>query len=156
MLLCWRFALFLRTVRANGFRLVQNFDDVKTLFMQSDGGLTPVASFRGSRAILSGPAGGVVGYAATSYGDGGAGGGGEEKPAVIGFDMGGTSTGGRAPMNAACVLLELPLTVYASSALVVVVEKVCMCMCVRGCLFCFSKCRRQCASLSVHLSGRGR
>eukprot|EP00752_Nemacystus_decipiens_P005177 g4697.t1 len=70
----------------------QNFDDVKTLFMQSDGGLTPVASFRGSRAILSGPAGGVVGYAATSYGDGDAGGGGEEKPAVIGFDMGGTST----------------------------------------------------------------
>eukprot|EP00903_Cladosiphon_okamuranus_P015215 g14063.t1 len=70
----------------------QNFDDVKTLFMQSDGGLTPVASFRGSRAILSGPAGGVVGYAATSYGDGAAGGRGEEKPAVIGFDMGGTST----------------------------------------------------------------
>ncbi|CAM9536473.1 unnamed protein product [Pylaiella littoralis] len=76
----------------------QNFDDVKTLFMQSDGGLTPVASFRGSRAILSGPAGGVVGYAATSYGndadaDADAGKGGKkEKPAVIGFDMGGTST----------------------------------------------------------------
>ncbi|CAN0338794.1 unnamed protein product, partial [Ectocarpus sp. 8 AP-2014] len=77
----------------------RGFDDVKTLFMQSDGGLTPVASFRGSRAILSGPAGGVVGYAATSYGDdgatgggGGGGGGREEKPAVIGFDMGGTST----------------------------------------------------------------
>ncbi|CAM9499853.1 unnamed protein product, partial [Laminaria digitata] len=68
----------------------QNFDDVKTLFMQSDGGLTPVASFRGSRAILSGPAGGVVGYAATSYGDGEEGG---EKQPVIGFDMGGTSTG---------------------------------------------------------------
>lgn len=70
--------------------------------MQSDGGLTPVASFRGSRAILSGPAGGVVGYAATSYGDDAeadadakAGKGEEkEKPAVIGFDMGGTSTGG--------------------------------------------------------------
>ncbi|CAN0280663.1 unnamed protein product, partial [Ectocarpus sp. 13 AM-2016] len=76
----------------------RGYDDVKTLFMQSDGGLTPVASFRGSRAILSGPAGGVVGYAATSYGDdpatGGSGGGGrKEKPAVIGFDMGGTSTG---------------------------------------------------------------
>lgn len=77
--------------------VVQNFDDVKTLFMQSDGGLTPVASFRGSRAILSGPAGGVVGYAATSYGDGDAGGRGGEKPAVIGFDMGGTSTGEREP-----------------------------------------------------------
>ena len=30
------------------------------LFMQSDGGLTPMSSFNGSRAILSGPAGGVV------------------------------------------------------------------------------------------------
>ena len=69
--------------------LLQNFDDVKTLFMQSDGGLTPVASFRGSRAILSGPAGGVVGYAATSY----SGEEGGEKQPVIGFDMGGTSTG---------------------------------------------------------------
>lgn len=69
--------------------LLQNFDDVKTLFMQSDGGLTPVASFRGSRAILSGPAGGVVGYAATSYN----GKEGDEKQPVIGFDMGGTSTG---------------------------------------------------------------
>lgn len=61
--------------------------------MQSDGGLTPVASFRGSRAILSGPAGGVVGYAATSYNSVSGSDGGKEKPAVIGFDMGGTSTG---------------------------------------------------------------
>ena len=30
------------------------------LFMQSDGGLTPMDSFIGSKAILSGPAGGVV------------------------------------------------------------------------------------------------
>lgn len=30
------------------------------LFMQSDGGLTPMNDFCGSRAILSGPAGGVV------------------------------------------------------------------------------------------------
>lgn len=57
--------------------------------MQSDGGLTPVASFRGNRAILSGPAGGVVGYATTSYNRGAV----QEPPAVIGFDMGGTSTG---------------------------------------------------------------
>ncbi|VVC30615.1 Hypothetical protein CINCED_3A005881 [Cinara cedri] len=49
--------------------------------MQSDGGLTPMNSFNGSRAILSGPAGGVVGYTATT----------PYKP-VIGFDMGGTST----------------------------------------------------------------
>lgn len=66
----------------------KHVDDVNTQFMQSDGGLTPVSSFRGSRAILSGPAGGVVGYAATSYDV-------SSKQPVIGFDMGGTSTGAR-------------------------------------------------------------
>ncbi|XP_075985169.1 5-oxoprolinase isoform X2 [Anticarsia gemmatalis] len=55
------------------------------LFMQSDGGLTPMNMFNGSRAILSGPAGGVVGYAMTSYQK-------ETGLPVIGFDMGGTST----------------------------------------------------------------
>lgn len=35
---------------------------VDVLFMQSDGGLTNMQGFRGARAILSGPAGGVVGY----------------------------------------------------------------------------------------------
>uniref|UniRef100_A0A3Q1IL25 5-oxoprolinase, ATP-hydrolysing n=1 Tax=Anabas testudineus TaxID=64144 RepID=A0A3Q1IL25_ANATE len=59
--------------------------DVDVLFMQSDGGLTPMEQFCGSRAVLSGPAGGVVGYAITSYSQM------EQKP-VIGFDMGGTST----------------------------------------------------------------
>ncbi|XP_029003431.1 5-oxoprolinase [Betta splendens] len=59
--------------------------DVDVLFMQSDGGLTPMDQFCGSRAVLSGPAGGVVGYAVTSYSRS------EENP-VIGFDMGGTST----------------------------------------------------------------
>jgi 5-oxoprolinase (ATP-hydrolysing) len=34
--------------------------------MQSDGGLAPFNKFRGSKAILSGPAGGVVGYSITS------------------------------------------------------------------------------------------
>lgn len=34
---------------------------VDVLFMQSDGGLTNMQGFRGARAILSGPAGGVVG-----------------------------------------------------------------------------------------------
>lgn len=57
----------------------------KVLFMQSDGGLTPVAKFYGSRAILSGPAGGVVGYAMTTFQS-------ETNQPVIGFDMGGTST----------------------------------------------------------------
>ena len=55
------------------------------LFMQSDGGLVQASDFNGSRAILSGPAGGVVGYATTTYAQMG------NKP-VIGFDMGGTST----------------------------------------------------------------
>ncbi|KAF8447096.1 Hydantoinase B/oxoprolinase-domain-containing protein [Kalaharituber pfeilii] len=54
-------------------------------FMQSDGGLVDVGKFSGLRAILSGPAGGVVGYALTSYDP-------ETNIPVIGFDMGGTST----------------------------------------------------------------
>ncbi|KAF3077965.1 hypothetical protein TWF102_004031 [Orbilia oligospora] len=54
-------------------------------FMQSDGGLVDVKGFSGLRAILSGPAGGVVGYALTSYDK-------EVGIPVIGFDMGGTST----------------------------------------------------------------
>ena len=54
-------------------------------FMQSDGGLVDVDGFSGLRAILSGPAGGVVGYALTSYDP-------ATKTPVIGFDMGGTST----------------------------------------------------------------
>lgn len=51
------------------------------LFMRSDGGLTPMQHFSGARAILSGPAGGVVGYAVTTPRAHG-------QP-VIGFDMGG-------------------------------------------------------------------
>lgn len=54
-------------------------------FMQSDGGLVDVSKFSGLKAILSGPAGGVVGYALTSYDK-------ETKVPIIGFDMGGTST----------------------------------------------------------------
>jgi 5-oxoprolinase (ATP-hydrolysing) len=54
-------------------------------FMQSDGGLVDVEKFTGLKAILSGPAGGVVGYAITSYDE-------NTKTPVIGFDMGGTST----------------------------------------------------------------
>ncbi|EPE27823.1 hypothetical protein GLAREA_04614 [Glarea lozoyensis ATCC 20868] len=56
-------------------------------FMQSDGGLVDVEKFSGLKAILSGPAGGVVGYALTSF-DAKS----EKPPGVIGFDMGGTST----------------------------------------------------------------
>jgi len=53
-------------------------------FMQSNGGLTDAARFKGRDSILSGPAGGVVGMVRTA-----AMGGFHE---VIGFDMGGTST----------------------------------------------------------------
>ncbi|XP_043270128.1 5-oxoprolinase isoform X2 [Venturia canescens] len=67
----------------SGFK--NNLEGVNVLFMQSDGGLTPMSSFIGSRAILSGPAGGVVGYAKTTYQK-------ETTLPIIGFDMGGTST----------------------------------------------------------------
>lgn len=62
-----------------------NLAGTQLLFMQSDGGLAPAEDFTGSRAILSGPAGGVVGYAITTYSK-------SAKKPVIGFDMGGTST----------------------------------------------------------------
>jgi len=62
-----------------------NLKFTQLLFMQSDGGLSPAEDFTGSRAILSGPAGGVVGYAITTYNR-------ETNKPVIGFDMGGTST----------------------------------------------------------------
>lgn len=57
----------------------------KLLICQSDGGLNTINNFTGLRAILSGPAGGVVGYSKTCYSA-------EEGTPVIGFDMGGTST----------------------------------------------------------------
>jgi len=68
----------------NSFRsgFSDGLEQSNLFFMQSDGGLTAADRFQGSNAILSGPAGGVVGYALTT--DLG-------KP-VIGFDMGGTST----------------------------------------------------------------
>ena len=53
-------------------------------FMQSNGGLTEARAFRGKDAILSGPAGGVVGMVAASAPHDG--------DRLIGFDMGGTST----------------------------------------------------------------
>ncbi|WP_067733582.1 hydantoinase B/oxoprolinase family protein [Novosphingobium naphthalenivorans] len=57
---------------------------VDALYMQSNGGLTTGAAFRGKDAILSGPAGGIVGMAAVAKEAG--------FDHVIGFDMGGTST----------------------------------------------------------------
>jgi 5-oxoprolinase (ATP-hydrolysing) len=63
---------------------------VKLFFMQSSGGLTDAHAFQGKDAILSGPAGGIVGMVRTAeLGLAAAGG---EPVKVIGFDMGGTST----------------------------------------------------------------
>ena len=56
----------------------------RLMFMMSSGGLTAANLFQGKDAILSGPAGGVVGMAQTARAAG--------FPRVIGFDMGGTST----------------------------------------------------------------
>ncbi|MDB5692164.1 MAG: 5-oxoprolinase [Alphaproteobacteria bacterium] len=53
-------------------------------FMQSSGGLTDASAFQGKDAILSGPAGGIVGMVKTAAAAG--------FDRVIGFDMGGTST----------------------------------------------------------------
>ena len=65
-------------------RVDRGLADTPLYFMQSSGGLAPAGAFHARDAVLSGPAGGVVGMAKTArqagYGK------------VIGFDMGGTST----------------------------------------------------------------
>lgn len=63
----------------------EGLGNVNVLFMQSDGGLAPESRFSGHKAVLSGPAGGVVGYSQTLFGL-------ETEKPLIGFDMGGTST----------------------------------------------------------------
>ncbi|MBD0293341.1 MAG: hydantoinase B/oxoprolinase family protein [Jiangellaceae bacterium] len=69
-------------------RYVQQVSDAlagaRLMFMQSAGGLAEAGHFRGKDAILSGPAGGIVGMARLSALAG--------YDKVIGFDMGGTST----------------------------------------------------------------
>jgi 5-oxoprolinase (ATP-hydrolysing) len=59
-------------------------DKARLQFIQSNGGLADAAAFRGKDAILSGPAGGIVGMAKTAEQAG--------FGRIIGFDMGGTST----------------------------------------------------------------
>ncbi len=59
-------------------------DDPQLQFMQSNGGLADARRFTGRDALLSGPAGGVVGMARTAQAAG--------FERLIGFDMGGTST----------------------------------------------------------------
>lgn len=56
----------------------------RLMFMQSNGGLTDAGRFQGKDAILSGPAGGIVGMVRTAQAAG--------HDRLIGFDMGGTST----------------------------------------------------------------
>ncbi len=56
----------------------------RLMFMQSNGGLTDAGRFQGKDAILSGPAGGIVGMVRTAVAAG--------HDRLIGFDMGGTST----------------------------------------------------------------
>jgi 5-oxoprolinase (ATP-hydrolysing) len=64
--------------------VADELDGVRLMFMQSNGGLAEAGQFRGKDAILSGPAGGIVGMARMSRLAG--------FDRVIGFDMGGTST----------------------------------------------------------------
>jgi len=65
-------------------RLAAALPGARLRFMQSSGGLTEAARFRGPAALLSGPAGGVVGAARVAAEAG--------LSRAIGFDMGGTST----------------------------------------------------------------
>ncbi len=65
-------------------RVADELGDVNLMFMQSNGGLTDARMFQGKDAILSGPAGGVVGAVQVSEAAG--------FDRMIGFDMGGTST----------------------------------------------------------------
>ncbi|KAJ9148969.1 5-oxoprolinase (ATP-hydrolyzing) [Pleurostoma richardsiae] len=72
-------------------RYVENFESgfeklpQRVEFMCSDGGLKQAQKFRGNEALLSGPAGGVVGIGKACYDE-------SEGTPLIGFDMGGTST----------------------------------------------------------------
>ncbi|KAH8825804.1 5-oxoprolinase [Flagelloscypha sp. PMI_526] len=68
-----------------GFDLTEE-DKARVEFMTSDGGLVSATHFTGLKSILSGPAGGVVGYALTSYSAT------HDGRGVIGLDVGGTST----------------------------------------------------------------
>ncbi|MFQ3622287.1 MAG: hydantoinase B/oxoprolinase family protein, partial [Acetobacteraceae bacterium] len=62
----------------------EELGDVPLYFMQSNGGLARSHAFQGKDAILSGPAGGIVGAVRTAAMAG--------FERIIGFDMGGTST----------------------------------------------------------------
>ena len=65
-------------------QVAAELEGVRLYFMQSSGGLADAAGFQGKDAILSGPAGGIVGAARTASAAG--------FDHIISFDMGGTST----------------------------------------------------------------
>ena len=65
-------------------RMAAALGGARLLFMQSNGGLVDARRFQGKDAILSGPAGGIVGAVETARSAG--------FERIIGFDMGGTST----------------------------------------------------------------
>ena len=65
-------------------RVAKSLPGTRLQFMQSSGGLSDAKSFHGKDAILSGPAGGIVGAARAARAAGFA--------KIIAFDMGGTST----------------------------------------------------------------
>ncbi|MDJ0771203.1 MAG: hydantoinase B/oxoprolinase family protein [Ilumatobacter sp.] len=73
-----------RYVRRVDERLRPEQHGPRLMFMQSNGGLADAHRFRGKDALLSGPAGGVVGMVRTGRAAG--------FDRLIGFDMGGTST----------------------------------------------------------------
>ena len=65
-------------------QVAAELEGVRLYFMQSSGGLAEAHAFQGKDAILSGPAGGIVGAARTAKM--------AKLDRIIGFDMGGTST----------------------------------------------------------------
>ena len=72
------------TLRAYVERVARATTGTPLFFMTSSGGLVSAKAFRGRDAIVSGPAGGVVGVARTALQS--------HSTAVLGLDMGGTST----------------------------------------------------------------
>lgn len=72
---------YLKSIKAG----LRNSEHTSIQFMQSDGGLVDGDHFSGLKSILSGPAGGVVGYSNTCFSK-------QNNIPLIGFDMGGTST----------------------------------------------------------------
>jgi 5-oxoprolinase (ATP-hydrolysing) len=65
-------------------RVARELGPTPLYFMQSNGGLASAAGFQGRDAVLSGPAGGVVGAVRTAIAAG--------ESRIVAFDMGGTST----------------------------------------------------------------